>query len=388
MDSPFIYNNIVTGSDFISRTHELNQLSNLIKEQKCAVIYEPAKSGKQSLIQQAFLKVKSDSHKFKVCHINLFNVRTEEKLYQKLKEGLLKTFSKTVSDFVSQVHDEDPVEYNAKDKSKEAQDKKASSSLAELIKLGERFALEADVYLVIYFEEFQEVLHFEDPDTTLKKLEQTCAELLGKNTNREISETDGVSGNKGRRTSMLFSGSFVNAMKEIFDEKRYFYNMATRVKFNKIDERNFCEHIIRSFLKAGRVVSKELATHIYSLTDGHPWYTQQLADIAFGLTRGYLMESIINQAFDLLIVLHSYRFRLITSRLSLFQLNLLKAILDDVEKLSSAEILDKYNLQSSANVNRLKDAVQKKEIVEFIKGKGEFLDPLFKTWMKEIYFAS
>ena len=364
MDSPFIYNNIVTGSDFISRTHELNQLSSLIKEQKCAVIYEPAKSGKQSLIQQTFLKVKSDSHKFKVCHINLFNVRTEEKLYQKLKEGLFKTFSKTDSDIIN------------------------TDEPAELIELGERLALEANVYLIIYFEEFQEVLHFEDPDTTLKKLERTCAELLGKNTNKETSETEGASNNKGRRTSMLFSGSFVNAMKEIFDEKRYFYNMATRVKFNKIDERIFCEHIIRCFLKAGRVVSKELATHIYSLTDGHPWYTQQLADIAFGLTRGYLMESIINQAFDMLIVFHSYRFRLITSRLSLFQLNLLKAILDDVEKLSSAEILDKYNLQSSANVNRLKDAVQKKEIVEFIKGKGEFLDPLFKTWMKEIYFAS
>ncbi|EKD32434.1 MAG: Archaeal ATPase [uncultured bacterium] len=379
MDSPFIYNNIVTGSDFISRTHELNQLSNLIKEQKCAVIYEPAKSGKQSLIQQAFIKVKGDSHKFKVCHINLFNVRTEEKLYQKLREGLLKTFSKTGSDVII------PDEQN---EANEGQGKKTFSCPDELIKLGERFALEADVYLIIYFEEFQEVLHFEDPDTTLKKLERTCAELLGKNTNKETIEAEGVSDNKGRRTSLLFSGSFVNAMKEIFDEKRYFYNMATRVKFNKIDERNFCEHIIRSFLKAGRVVSKELATHIYSLTDGHPWYTQQLADIAFGLTRGYLMESIINQAFDLLIVLHSYRFRLITSRLSLFQLNLLKAILDDVEKLSSAEILDKYNLQSSANVNRLKDAVQKKEIVEFIKGKGEFLDPLFKTWMKEIYFAN
>ena len=143
-----------------------------------------------------------------------------------------------------------------------------------------------------------------------------------------------------------------------------------------------------SILKAGRVVPKELAQHIYSLTDGHPWYTQQLADTAFGLTRGYLMEGIINQAFELLMELHSYRFRLVTSRLSLFQLNMLKAILDGAEKLSAAETMSKYELQSSANVNRLKEALEKKEIIEFTKKGAEFLDPLFKRWMKEKYFGS
>jgi len=365
MDSPFIYNNIVTGSDFIARTSEINQLSSLIKEQKCAVIYEPAKSGKQSFIQQTFQKLKSDSHKFKVCNINLFNVRTEEVLYRKLGEALIETFKTNTPGTAS--------------RSLEG----SLGSPSELLILAESLAEEAGCYLVVYIEEFQEILHFDDPDKALKGFEQACLDLLGKNRDGDFLEDQ-----PKRRTSMIFSGSFVNAMKEIFERRKFFYNMAQRVKLSKIDERNFTEHIIRSFLKAGRVVPKELAQHIYSLTDGHPWYTQQLADTAFGLTRGYLMESIINQAFQLLMELHSYRFRLITSRLSIFQLNMLKAILDGAEKLSAAETMSKYELQSSANVNRLKEALEKKEIIEFTKKGADFLDPLFRTWMKEKYFGN
>ena len=356
MDSPFIYNNFVTGPDFISRQHELSMLTSMIKERRNILIYEPAKSGKQSIVQQSFQKLRQDAQKYKVCEINLFNIRTEEALFQKYFTSLINCFSSSAQEA---------------EKLKEEFSQTSGTGLAkELVAFGDKLAERNNILLIMYVEEFQEVLHFADSDDTLKLLES----LWGKETTHS-------------NTTFIISGSFVNAMKEIFEEKRYFYRMADRIKLGRVDERGFTEYIIRSFLKAGRVVSKELATHIYKLTDGHPWYTQQLADIAFGLTRGYLTEAIINQAFDLLIELHSYRFRLITSRLSLFQLNLLKAILDNVEKLSSSEILNKYNLQSSANVNRLKDAVQKKEIVVFNKGKGEFLDPLFCTWMREIYFA-
>jgi len=374
MDSPFIYNNFVTGPDFISRQHELSMLTSMIKERRNILIYEPAKSGKQSIVQQSFQKLRQDAQKYKVCEINLFNIRTEEALFQKYFISLINCFSSSAQEAgklkeeFSQIAGEGLV---LDENGRYTDNPEMRGHFAkELTAFGDKLAERNNILLITYIEEFQEVLHFADPDDTLKLLES----LWGK----EILHNN---------TAFIISGSFVNAMKEIFEEKRYFYRMADRIRLDKIDERGFTEYIIRSFLKAGRVVSKELATHIYKLTDGHPWYTQQLADIAFGLTRGYLTEAIINQAFDLLIELHSYRFRLITSRLSLFQLNLLKAILDNVEKLSSTEILSKYNLQSSANVNRIKDAVQKKEIVVFNKGKGEFLDPLFCTWMREIYFA-
>ena len=200
---------------------------------------------------------------------------------------------------------------------------------------------------VIYLEEFQELLLLDDNYYVLKLLEK----ILQSHT----------------ASTYIITGSQVNAMKEIFEVQRFFYNFAERIKLGRIDKKSFTDFIIRSFLKAGRVVSKELADKTYELTDGHPWYTQQLGDISFLLTRGF-------------------RFLTVTGRLSRFQINFLKAILDDAEKLSSAEVMLRYGFNSSANVNRLKEALQKKEILTQEKGKWEFLDPLFKTWLKNVYF--
>lgn len=344
MDSPFIYNTIVSGTDFIPRNTESDKLYKVIKEHRCAAIYEPPKSGKQSLIQHTFERLKHDGFKYRLCNVNLFNVRSDEHLIRKCMAALEDVLPLPP-------HERPHIE-----------------SAGAFLKEADRRAASAQTNLIIYIEEFQEVLKFDDPDIPLKSMERECGDRQHPN------------------TSVVLSGSFVNAMRVIFDEIKFFYNQAERIRFTKIEERHFTEYIIRSFLKAGRVVPRELALHIYTLTEGQPWYTQQLADIAYGLTRGYLTEAIINQAFELLMELHSYRFRLLTARLSNYQISFLKAILDGVERFSSLETLENYNLQSSANVNRIKDALKKKEIIEFTKKSSHFLDPMYKTWLKTRYF--
>ena len=50
--------------------------------------------------------------------------------------------------------------------------------------------------------------------------------------------------------------------------------------------------------------------------------------------------------------------------------------------------IEKYGLNSSANVRRLKDALEKKEIVVFDGDDvPRIIDPLFKYWIKKYYFA-
>ena len=74
--------------------------------------------------------------------------------------------------------------------------------------------------------------------------------------------------------------------------------------------------------------------------------------------------------------------------LTTFQVSLLKAIIDGYTKFSTAEVIRKYSLNSSANVRRLKDALMKKEILTFV-GDDErpvIFDPLFEYWLKNTYF--
>ena len=377
MDSPFTYNRFVTGSDFVGRRQELSLLVNLVRQGEHVLIYEPPKSGKKSLIQQSLITLRKEAFNCTICNINLFNVRTKRHLLQKFCNIVLDTFSNTPSEreeLLQEICPElitmltDTPDNNSCPSSPEVDTAPVSAQIMEqILNIPEILAKKFSTKTVIYLEEFQEILLLEEPDETLRQIEKTWRTQ--------------------QNTTYIITGSFVNSMKEIFEEKRYFYNFAERVKLLPIEEKILTDYIIRNFLKAGRVVSKDLALEMYRLTEGHPWYTQQLGDLSFALTRGYLTEQIMRQSFHSLIELHSYRFQLVTSRLSRFQINFLKAIMDDVTQLSASETMTMYGFNSSANVKRLKDAVQKKEILTEESGKWEFLDPLFKTWLRNIYFA-
>ena len=53
MDTPFPYAQYVTGKHFIGRKADMTLLGNLLSQGEHVAIYEPPKSGKTSLIQQA-----------------------------------------------------------------------------------------------------------------------------------------------------------------------------------------------------------------------------------------------------------------------------------------------------------------------------------------------
>ena len=106
------------------------------------------------------------------------------------------------------------------------------------------------------------------------------------------------------------------------------------------------------------------------------------------MTIGYLEDKTIDEALQNLINLHDFSFHTIAFGLSKHQLRFIKAVLNGVRKFSSADILDKYKLNSSANVNRLKEALQKKEIITY-NGKKEIvvMDPLLKHWFIKYFFV-
>jgi len=356
MDSPFIFNKYVTGSNFVARASDLGTLVERIKKKEHILIYEPPKSGKRSLVQQVFIKLRQDSYNFTLCTINLFNIRTEAALLKSIRTSLVNSFANTESQ-IRQLEEDLMLD----------QIREMSEYRDLVLNLPEALSAKFNTNVVIYFQEFQELLNFKNPEDTIALLDRVWR-----------SHT---------QTTYLITGSFVNAMKEIFVNNKSFYRFAERVKLAPIEEHLFSEFIIKNFLKAGRVVSKELATRMYNLTKGHPWYTQQLADIAYGHTKGFLTETILLEAFEELIDLHEYLFQQTTSRLSLYQLNFLKAILDGVVKFTH-EVLAEYQFNSSANVVRLKEAVQKKEILEQDGESWIFLDPLFKIWLKRVYWRS
>ena len=93
------------------------------------------------------------------------------------------------------------------------------------------------------------------------------------------------------------------------------------------------------------------------------------------------------EALRTIISIHEPRFYSIVNDLTDHQLSLLLAILDGVTRFSASDVIEKYRLNSSANVRRVKDALRKKEVITFNeKDEPVILDPLFEYWVSNHYF--
>ncbi|HIR95113.1 MAG TPA: hypothetical protein IAC05_03630, partial [Candidatus Coprenecus stercorigallinarum] len=222
---------------------------------------------------------------------------------------------------------------------------------------------------VISLEEFQNILRLENWETLIHLME------------RQLQKENGP--------LFIISGSGVNAMKHIFEEKKMFYRLYERVGLSPIDEKSVSDHIIKTFLRVGRVVEPEQTEYIYDITEGHPWYIWQIANSCFNLTKGYLSDSLLNEAVSSLLYTHSIRFQEITESLSRYQIYLLRAVFDGITRISSSEVISQYRLNSSANVHRLKEALTKKEVIVFdSQDVPRIIDPIFRLWLAKFYFKT
>ena len=306
MESPFTYNCTASGNSFLARKKEVSQTVLNIRNRVHTVIYEPPKTGKQSLIDMAV----SQSGLTPAC-IDMTGMIDADKLLRALQD--------------------------------------------------------TSGYTLIYIKNFQNILRLPDWEKT--------AAVLSHSMQKEDAPV------------YILSGSGINAMKHIFEEKKLFYRQYERVRLSPIDERSVTDHIIRTFLKVGRVVEQSQAERIYNTADGHPWYIWQIADTCFNLTKGYLSDSIITEAVDSLLYTHSVRFQETVDNLSRYQIYFLKAVFDGISKSSSSEVIERYRLNSSANVFRVKEALAKKEVITVdAPDTPRIIDPMFRLWLARNYF--
>lgn len=375
MESPFEYNKPVSGPMFIGRGNELKTLCCLFKEKKNVLLYGQARTGKKSLIFNSLEVLKRESYNYTLCNVTLFNIRCIEAMMLKYTNLLIASFTHSATEWINILNKYLPSAPYILDESSPTikftyttKELLTDQQILEILKLPEYLAIEHNTHLIVYFEQFQDLTLFDDPHRIFTLLEKGWKPMM--------------------HASFLITGERVNAMNDIFEDKKYFYRFAERIKVIPIDERIFTDFIVKGFLKAGKVAHQELASLIYTSVEGDPWYAQHLASICFDLTKGYLNEKLVEQATWCLINLHDFQFHSIAFGLSKHQLRFVKAILEGVTRFSSADILDQYKLNSSANVNRVKDALMKKEIITFNENKeAVFMDALLKLWFQKYFFV-
>ena len=382
MDSPFIFDRFVTGKNFIGRKDDCTILRNLLSQGENVAIYEPPKSGKTSLIQQTFFNMRLTGGQFSIAQLSLLDVRDSATFLTRLGSAVLKATLSTPEEYAAAVPRLlsgthfvfDRKRFNEAGEALSLNWDPDGNDIETGLRLGWKLSRESGRQLIVVLTEFQNISRLDDSYEVLKIFEKVLAE--------ERSAGDA-------RCSFLFCGSMVNAMKWIFEEKRYFFRNVERLKMHPVETREIVEYVVRGFLSSGKVIERELLTGACNLLKNNLWYINHLVSICDSRSKGYIVESVLEEALGALVAIHEPQFIATISSLTTFQLHLLKAILDGVTRFSASDVISRYGLSSSANVKRLKDALMKKEIVTFNgQDEPELLDPLFEYWVRNMMVLS
>ena len=381
MDTPFVYDRYVTGKNFVGRKTECNILGNLLEAGEQVVIYEPPKSGKMSVVQQTLYNMRAAGKQFAVAWVNLFNVRTLEDFLIRYGTAVIKPVFSTPAEYEDVVARYLDGTHFVFDQERFASTDEVVSlnwgvdadDVAAMLRLPEKIAADRNVPYFVVIEEFQNLMRSDDYEKTFALMEAYF---------KEKSE------NHDKHTSFIMCGSLVNAMKYIFEEKKFFYRQFEHLPLEMVDDREVIDHIIRGFRATGKVIERDLVIGACRLFRANMWYLNHFVSICDSMSRGYLNDGILMEALKTIVSVHEPRFISIVNDLTDHQLSLMRAIIDGVVKFSASDVIEKYRLNSSANVRRVKDALKKKEVITFNeKDEPVILDPLFEYWITKEYFG-
>ena len=375
MDTPFVFGKVAIGFDFTDREEEVVTLTTNFMSGINMILISPRRWGKTSLVQKAAAVTARKNKNIKFCFIDLFNVKSEEEFYHTLAQEIIKATSpewekrientkKFISRFIPKItYSPDPGnEFHLSLDWKEVKKKPD-----EILNLAQKIAADRKIRIIICIDEFQNISEFKDSLAFQKKLR--------------------ASWQRHSFVSYCLYGSKRHMMMEVFASSSMpFYKFGHLMFLRKIAEKDWIIFIVKRFSDTRKKISTANAKLIAQLAENHPYYVQQLAQQAWLRSSKVCSEEIILKAFDSLLMQLSLLFQNIVDNLTSMQVNFLHALLDEVEQLSSKDTILQYKLGTSANVLRIKEALVNKEVIDIVEEKIYFLDPMFKSWLKQYYF--
>lgn len=373
MKSPFQFGRVVVGDTFTDRSSEIKRLKANIENNVHTMLISPRRWGKSSLVKQTALHLEKNK-KIKFCFIDLFKTRNEEDFYSSYTRAIIKAISSKTEEIAALAKSflgrltprislgTDPLS----DFEITFDMKGMKQNYEDVLNLPEKIAEKKDINLIICIDEFQNLGHFDEPVLFQKRLRAVWQHH--------------------QRVAYILYGSKRHMLMHLFENKSMpFYKFGDVIYLDKIPIEDLKTFIANSFSRTGKTIAEEHAGQIAAYVKCHPYYTQQLAHLTWLGAENRVSAEILNQAVEELLNQNSLLYQKEIETLSNIQVNFLKAIANGVNQLSSTMVINEYNLNSSANVTRVRKALEKKEIIDVVGKKIEFIDPVFELWFKRYY---
>ena len=370
VNKPFIFGVATSGDNFTDRKKETERLSLNFRNGVNTILISPRRWGKTSLVQKVCRLTQSD--KLKIVYLDIFSCRSDKEFYDAFASAVLKQTSSKLEEwlenvklFLSRIRPKismgtDPMtEFSIS-----FEINPQSNDIDEILQLPEKIAQKKGYNIVVCIDEFQQIAEFQDSRTFQKRL-------------RSIWQLQ-------KSVSYCLFGSKKHLMNELFEKKSLpFYKFGDTIYLPKIGTSDWINYICDRFKVTGKHISKELAEKICQRVENHSSYVQQLAWLVWIHTDKTASEQDFEEAFQDILDQNTPLFEKQTESLTTYQMNFLRALINGVHKeFTTQEVLQKYQLGSSANVSIVKRALEKKELIEIEKNQVTLPDPVMKVWLK------
>jgi len=370
MENPFVFGRAAEGAYFTDRIEDARRLSANLTHGIHTILISPRRWGKTSLVKKVINETNRPDIRF--VFIDIFDCKSEYDFYHSFANEIVKQTSskidewvETAKTFLSNISPKfsfgtDPMndfslsfEWSPKDNTEK-----------EILQLPQKIAQKKNIRLIVCLDEFQQIADFSDSITFQKKLRSVWQHQ------QEV-------------TYCMF-GSKKHLMENIFNEKSMpFYKFGDMMFLKKIPTEEWVPFVCDKFRETGKTISEEQVAKICGLTENLSSYVQHLAWIVWYKSDKVVRNKDIDDAVSDLLEQNKVFFQREVEQLSEFQLNFLKALANGVSSgFSRKEIIKKYRLESSANVQSVKKSLLKKGIIDIDEQTVSFDDSIFKLWMQ------
>lgn len=373
--TPFVYGKIADNENFTNREKDSEYLKNNFSGLTNTVIISPRRWGKTSLVNKVVDSFDKNND-FIVCKIDIFNCRTQDQFYTAYANCVLKASFSVWEEFVSGTKN-----YLSKmipkisltdgmqtyDLSFGIDFNDNTLSFDEILDLPQTIANDKKKSFIVCIDEFQNINDYSDSLGFQQKL-RAHWQLHNK-------------------VCYCLYGSKRHMLLHIFnDYKMPFYKFGDILFLQKIKRDDWVYFISNRFRDTGKFIADEQCGAIADKAKNHPYYTQQLSQLAWLRTTNNCSTEIVDEAFEALVNQLSLLFSNIIDSLTAKQISFLIAVAKGEKNFSSKEVLSKYNLGTSANIKNLRQVALNKDIIDiFTENKIEFQDPFFEYWLLHTY---
>ncbi len=372
IENPFVFGKAAEGTFFTDRAEDAKRLDANLTHGINTILISPRRWGKTSLVKKVISDIKRPD--IRPVFIDIFQCKSEYEFYHTFATAVIKQTStkleewvETAKSFLSNISPKfsfgpDPMndfslsfEWNTSDDTE-----------SDILQLPERIAQKKDVHLVVCLDEFQQIADFADSMRFQKKLRSVWQHQ--------------------QHVTYCMFGSKKHLMDNIFNDKGMpFYKFGDMMFLKKIPTEEWVPFICAKFQQTGKTITSAQAAMICETTENLSSYVQHLAWVVWYKSDKIVTDKDITAAINDLLEQNKVFFQREVEQLSEHQLNFLRALANGITTgFSRKKVISEYRLESSANVQSVKKALLKKDLIDIDGQEISFNDSLFKLWLKRL----